>query len=694
MVCTGSMVRASPSCAMRATLAASGLVSSASVATTARVVLLPTPTSGGCSRSHSLVRTKPPPGSRGPATTAPLAGSTTSPAALTATSAPTVTPPASRTLAEPRPLLVARSKPGTLPTVAPVPAPTEPCVHRLPSTPPRRRPRRRPRPGARPAARRAGRRARPRGRSARAAGPPPPRGRAPPASASRRSRRPARTRCRRRCSTAWTRCTAFTGSSRSVSRVPGAEPRTSTPATAPSPSHSTTVQPVAASRSVQWPTARPATSVRRPVHRLGLPRRERLAGMLPSSGRRGTKDTRSHGGRRVGTRQARCCRSSSPSPARACSGTSSSASSCRSWSASSLAGAILGPAAAEPGALRRGPGRLAELGVIMLLFMAGLETHIEELARDARVAAVKVAVLGAALPFVGGARWSASSSAGARARRCSWRRRSPRPPSASPSGRCASWATHERRAVRIILAAAVLDDVLGLIVLVVVSGLPAASSTSSTSDCSSSRPSPTSASSASSAPASSSACASWLKDLHVSILFEIGVILTLALSLLADYIGLAAIVGAFIAGLTDERAAPAHRHREALRAAGLVLHAVLLRADGHLPRLRRVRQALGAARRRRVHRARRGDQVRSAASWGARKEGKQVGARGRRRHDAARRGGHRGRRLRPGGGRHRATTSTPPSWAWCWRRPSWRRSSSRRCSAATTASCETPGQSC
>ena len=73
------------------------------------------------------VRAKPPPASRGPASTAPLAGSTTSPAALTATSAPTVTPPARRRLAEPRPLLVARSKPSILPTVAPVPAPTQPC---------------------------------------------------------------------------------------------------------------------------------------------------------------------------------------------------------------------------------------------------------------------------------------------------------------------------------------------------------------------------------------------------------------------------------------------------------------------------------------------------------------------------------------------------------------------------------------
>jgi Kef-type K+ transport system membrane component KefB len=38
--------------------------------------------------------------------------------------------------------------------------------------------------------------------------------------------------------------------------------------------------------------------------------------------------------------------------------------------------------------------------------------------------------------------------------------------------------------------------------------------------------------------------------MKVATLFEIGVVLTLALSLLADYIGLAAIVGAFIAGLT------------------------------------------------------------------------------------------------------------------------------------------------
>ena len=49
------------------------------------------------------------------------------------------------------------------------------------------------------------------------------------------------------------------GESSSVSRVPGAAPRTSTPATAPC-GVSTTVQPVGRRVSVKWPTERPATS--------------------------------------------------------------------------------------------------------------------------------------------------------------------------------------------------------------------------------------------------------------------------------------------------------------------------------------------------------------------------------------------------------------------------------------------------
>src|SRR5919112_2794821 len=64
-------------------------------------------------------------------------------------------------------------------------------------------------------------------------------------------------------SRAWVGRTAPTGPRRSVSRVPGEEPRTSTPTTAPSwPSKRMAVQPVAASLCVAWPTNTPGTSQR------------------------------------------------------------------------------------------------------------------------------------------------------------------------------------------------------------------------------------------------------------------------------------------------------------------------------------------------------------------------------------------------------------------------------------------------
>src|SRR3712207_345873 len=61
----------------------------------------------------------------------------------------------------------------------------------------------------------------------------------------------------------WVPLTAPMGPRRSVSRVPGEEPRTSTPTTAPSgSSNMTTVQPVRPSPAVAWPTSTPGTSHR------------------------------------------------------------------------------------------------------------------------------------------------------------------------------------------------------------------------------------------------------------------------------------------------------------------------------------------------------------------------------------------------------------------------------------------------
>jgi Kef-type K+ transport system membrane component KefB len=204
-----------------------------------------------------------------------------------------------------------------------------------------------------------------------------------------------------------------------------------------------------------------------------------------------------------------------------------------------LAGAILGPQLLNLVHSSEVLDAMAELGVIMLLFMAGLETHMEEL-METRAAAIKVAVLGAVLPFVGGALvgllfgWGSSSAL--------FMATALTATSVGITVRALRELGHsERRAVRIILAAAVLDDVLGLIVLVVVSGATSGTIVEAIAYV---------GLFGFFGPRLVVRLRDWLKDLRVSVLFEIGVVLTLALSLLADYIGLAAIVGAFIAGLT------------------------------------------------------------------------------------------------------------------------------------------------
>src|ERR1700722_12026660 len=63
---------------------------------------------------------------------------------------------------------------------------------------------------------------------------------------------------------AWTCCTVLMGFSKSVSRVPGAAPRTSTPATAPLRKR-IAVQPVGRRLSVKCPTSMPGMLVRLPA---------------------------------------------------------------------------------------------------------------------------------------------------------------------------------------------------------------------------------------------------------------------------------------------------------------------------------------------------------------------------------------------------------------------------------------------
>src|SRR5262245_33579940 len=72
--------------------------------------------------------------------------------------------------------------------------------------------------------------------------------------------------------TAWIRSARWRGSSRSRPATPEAQPRTSTPATAPS-GQRIAVQPVAPTGSEAWPTRSPGTSVSVEIRDLPLPPR-------------------------------------------------------------------------------------------------------------------------------------------------------------------------------------------------------------------------------------------------------------------------------------------------------------------------------------------------------------------------------------------------------------------------------------
>src|SRR5436190_17449241 len=268
------MLRARPSWAICATLFASAFVSTASVATTAIVVAAPVALLGS-SRAGSSPRlsarivptSRVPSAVRAPATTRPVRGSTTSPTALTATSAATVMPPTS-TDAVPMPPFIARPMPNSLPTEAPAPAPTLPSASESRDAASQ---------AAWPAAASGRMRGSPTQRSNRIAagtigttkGVAAPSAGAPmvapmPRSSSQRMTPPAASRPNALPPARTTACTlsiALTGSSNSVSRVPGEAPRTSTPATAPARAI-TTVQPVGRRASVKWPTSRPATAVK------------------------------------------------------------------------------------------------------------------------------------------------------------------------------------------------------------------------------------------------------------------------------------------------------------------------------------------------------------------------------------------------------------------------------------------------
>src|SRR6266581_127054 len=256
---------ASPAAWARASRAMRSSV--ALVATTASVVLRPFPTApnGAPPRAKCVsASANVPSAARAPARTAP-APSRMLPTAFRTTSAPTtMSPPLAAQLPTP-PFMAARG-PSALPTVAPVPAPTDPSA----TSPP---------PDAAAQARYASsavgqRSALPPGARSKskitAVGtigtmPADPTGRPRPRSLSQRitpSAAPSPKAEPPVSRTASMRSTTWRGFSASSSRVPVARPRTAQAARIPLSGPSTTLQPVARSRSVQCPTEIPRTAVR------------------------------------------------------------------------------------------------------------------------------------------------------------------------------------------------------------------------------------------------------------------------------------------------------------------------------------------------------------------------------------------------------------------------------------------------
>ncbi|HEY7113634.1 MAG TPA: cation:proton antiporter [Thermoanaerobaculia bacterium] len=132
-----------------------------------------------------------------------------------------------------------------------------------------------------------------------------------------------------------------------------------------------------------------------------------------------------------------------------------------------LVGVLLGPSVLGLVPLSHAVLLIAEIGVILLLFEVGLETDLEELARVG-LPALAVALAGMALPFVGG--WALARASGFPSLTAIFVGAAMTATSIGITARVLSeLAVLKTREGQIILGAAVLDDVLGLVVLAVVS---------------------------------------------------------------------------------------------------------------------------------------------------------------------------------------------------------------------------------
>jgi Kef-type K+ transport system membrane component KefB len=230
-----------------------------------------------------------------------------------------------------------------------------------------------------------------------------------------------------------------------------------------------------------------------------------------------------------------------------------------------LAGVVIGPSLlgwVQPSELI---GILAEVGVIFLLFTVGLETKPQDIFRVGK-RALLVAVLGVAFPFVAGFAiaevWGGSfvesmfigaalvaTSVGITARVLG------------------SMGLLDKETARIILGAAVIDDILGLIILSVVSGIGNGGITATGIVKTAGLAIVFTIVAGLLGSKAMTRLAPAVDRLRVNKpFFNIGIILCLGLSVVSIYFGVAAIIGAFLAGMALAEATEENRKMHQLTA--------------------------------------------------------------------------------------------------------------------------------
>ncbi len=213
-----------------------------------------------------------------------------------------------------------------------------------------------------------------------------------------------------------------------------------------------------------------------------------------------------------------------------------------------LAGVIIGPSVLGLVAPSEFVSMLAEIGVILLLFTVGLETKPSSIFRVGKTAAL-VAVLGVILPFLGG--WLLMRAWGSTNIGALFVATALVATSVGITARVlASLNLLNTPVARIILGAAVIDDILGLLVLSVVSSTSAGTINYWEIGTTALLALGFTAFVALIGARVVTRVAPRIHNLHISeSLFIAGLVLCLGLAVAVSFIGVAAIIGAFLAGM-------------------------------------------------------------------------------------------------------------------------------------------------